>query len=83
MSDIKIDKGVPIPKPRLGSGGRPEKYPWMRMEVGDSFYVAAGGRTLDAAQAGVSGLAIGAAKRLGRKYTTRREGAGVRVWRIA
>ena len=34
--EIKIDKDVPPPIP---SNGRPFKYPFLRMEVGDSFAV--------------------------------------------
>jgi len=33
---IKIDKGIPIPN-NVSSKGRPTKYPWEDMEVGDSF----------------------------------------------
>lgn len=35
MSEIKIEKGIPIPE------GRPRNriYPWAEMEVGDSFVV--------------------------------------------
>lgn len=33
MSEIKIDNGVPMPKPRA-------KWPWHKMEVGNSFFAA-------------------------------------------
>lgn len=32
MSEIKVDKGVAIPRPR-------NKYPWENMRVGDSFAI--------------------------------------------
>ena len=34
---IKIDKGIPVP-PRMPRGAR-SKYPFLGMEVGDSFFV--------------------------------------------
>ena len=38
MTKVKIDKGLPIPETHLG---RPFKFPWREMEVGDSFTVTA------------------------------------------
>lgn len=35
MKIIKIDKSVPMPN--LAPSGHPNKYPWGKMEVGDSF----------------------------------------------
>jgi hypothetical protein len=40
---ISIEKGVPIPDGRYTNGGR-EKYPFRRMEIGDSFFVSDEGR---------------------------------------
>jgi hypothetical protein len=36
MTKVKVDKGVPMPESNLG---RPIKYPWNEMEVGDSFII--------------------------------------------
>jgi hypothetical protein len=47
------------------------------MEVGDSFFVP------DPAHTGVKSIATMAAKSTGHKYTTRVEGGGLRVWRVA
>tara|TARA_R110000868_G_C10549144_1_gene735727 strand:- start:287 stop:499 length:213 start_codon:yes stop_codon:yes gene_type:complete len=68
---IKIDKGVPIPS-RVAT--LKAIYPWSTMDVGDSFYVedaSVGNRTSD----------VGS--RIGRKFISRKEGDGVRIWRTA
>ena len=36
MSTIKINHDIPIPPEKVG--GRPRKYPFAEMAVGDSFY---------------------------------------------
>lgn len=75
---MKIEKGIPIP---MGAGrkGPPIKYPWPDMEVGDSVFFDGEPKGADAKQ--------GTAARLwgnnhGRKFAARKEGNGVRVWRI-
>jgi hypothetical protein len=73
---IKIDKGLPLPTRKYGSG-RPPKYPWGEMDVGDSFY-APGVR-----RQSMSGLALRAQKSLpGKKWAVRTVEGGVRVWRV-
>ncbi len=37
MSEIKIDKNIPIPEPRNGKKKR--HYPFAELEIGDSFFV--------------------------------------------
>lgn len=71
MKTVKVDKKVPIPEI-----GRPCKYPWKTMEVGDSFFVTG------AASHAFSGQACMAARRAGRRFTTRSLPNGCRVWRI-
>lgn len=72
---IKVEKGIPIPeKPR--KGGKPAKYPWATMDVGDSFFVE--GVPL----ANFASGAYNAAKLLNRKFSLRTVEGGVRVWRI-
>lgn len=74
---IRIEKGVPIP-PQKGRppGGSPLRAALREMEIGDSFavgeeYVA---RTRNA---------ISALKRASRRrFITRAEGDGIRVWRV-
>lgn len=69
---FEIQKGIPVTETR----GTPRRYPWGEMEVGDSFFVPGmttsnfGGRRTDAE------------RRHGIKIATRKEGDGVRVWRV-
>lgn len=70
MSKIKIDKGVPIPKSGLG---RPAKWPWVEMKVGDSFFMPKPATSTGAYTIG---------KRLKRKFVQRAEGKGTRIWRV-
>lgn len=68
---IGIDKGVPLPPKKV----REEKYPWSVLEVGDSFFVP---KPLSS----LSGAQTAAAKRLGRRFSSRSETGGTRIWRI-
>lgn len=77
MSELKIDKDVPIPA--SDPGGRPEKYPWQKMEVGDSFLIPLESMKHKSA----INLAYQAGQRTGRKFSGRRIEGGTRVWRIA
>ena len=72
---ILIEKGIPIPE--VTSGHRPGELTTaiLALEIGDSFYYTKG-RSLATM---VSVLA----KRKGRKFITRQEGDGARVWRTA
>lgn len=72
---IPIDKGIEMP-PRHTGHGRPRKYPWREMLVGDSFFTE---RPRDKFSPSV----VRAGKLYGRKFSARVEGAGTRVWRIA
>jgi hypothetical protein len=71
---VKIDKGVPIPE--LYENCR--KYPWAKMEVGDSFLME--GIIL---RNSASGQAATQSRKDGRRYVTRKEGKYFRCWRIA
>ena len=59
--------------PGLPVGGRPPKYPWRDLDIGQSFFV-------DAVRS-VPQQAYLAGRRLGRTFITRREDNGFRVWR--
>lgn len=74
-SPVPIDKGVPIPF-NAGRGGR-GKYPWRQMVVGDSFYTTSGGLSALSSTCTKMGVQLGA------KFVARKDGHGVRVWRIA
>lgn len=71
---VTIERGVPVPQMRTG---RPAKYPWDKMGVGDSFSVS--GKTLN----GIRSTARYHANRLGREFRVATDGSGVRVWRTA
>ncbi len=68
---IKIDKNVPIPP--IVRPGRKPKYPFREMEVSDSFFVA--GK--------IANQIVQCATRCRpKKFVTRKEKNGVRVWRV-
>lgn len=75
MTEIKIEKGIPIPEGRLGAT---VKYPYKDMEVGDSFYIAdyRKGRSSEAAMRQFIKL-----NKLNWKIRTKREDTGLRIWR--
>lgn len=75
---IHIEKNVPIPEPLPGRGGRPPKYPFREMEVGDSFFFAGTPKT--AKRLYVSASKFG--KRNNRRYAVRSVEGGYRVWRV-
>jgi hypothetical protein len=73
MEAFVIDHNVPIPPARKG----PEvKFPFALLGIGDSFFVP-GERN------NVSNAAHQYAKRHGVKFTVRKQGDGIRVWRVA
>ena len=76
MLEFKLDKNIPIPRAKLG---RPPKYKWDLMEVGDSFFLP---RT-----AHYAGRLVQARKAAGDKNTYMVRGIrengkdGARIWR--
>ena len=72
---VQIDSHVPAPG---AASGRPRKYPWLELEVGQSFlfpqFITSGG-----AAAAMSY----ASKTYGLKFTVRKTPEGYRCWRIA
>lgn len=87
-AEIRIDKGIPIPADRRLRSGKtgPKRYPWLRMEVGDSFLWpwADDVRRTQALACGAAGNRHVNTKE---RYTVRQlveKGVTVvRVWRIA
>jgi hypothetical protein len=69
---IKIEKNVPMPTARFTK----KIYPFSEMEVGDSFLAKNG--TVARAANGFSKY-----HKNGWRFATRKEGEGVRIWRIA
>ena len=73
MSNIKIDKGVPMPKKER------TKYPFSRMDVGDSFAVGPGKREIKSA----SNAAYRRNQQGQQRFATRNMGGGiVRIFRV-
>lgn len=86
MNQYAIDKNIPIPQ-RLGATST--LYPFIKMEVGDSFSVARNpAKKLSALQARLTAAATGYRKtqaKIGKtvKFTVRKVDANtMRVWRI-
>jgi hypothetical protein len=72
--EFKVERGIPIPP--MPHPGRPYKYPWRLLEVGDSFFVPEGNlKTLRSAWKEAS-------KRLGFRCSYRQEEGGIRIWRV-
>ena len=81
----EIEKGIPIIAMNT-STGRPPKYPFHEMEVGDSFFIPSdAGRDARLVQASVMGTIRESRHRFTdqRKFCTRKVEGGVRVWRIS
>ena len=71
---VEIQKGIPVVPVRRG---RPPKYRWHEMEIGDCFTVR--DRTVGAMRSAAH-LAAG---RTGHAYNVANVDEGVRVWRVA
>ena len=68
---IAIEKSIPLPEQR-----KRRSYPYQEMDVGDSFFV-------DQIKPQIMfNRNLEVSKKTGMKFTARREGNGVRVWRI-
>lgn len=77
---VPLQKGIPIPPPAVpvGTIGRPPKYRWAEMEVGDSFAVD------DVGLKGMRESARYQSNKSGRQYLVALDDSGrVRVWRTA
>lgn len=72
--DFKIEDKHAIPAARQHNGRR-EKYPWSKLEVGQSFFVEG------VALRSMSSTASHAGRRNGKKFIARVVDGGVRVWR--
>lgn len=83
---ITIDRNTPLPFVRKG---RPCKYPFAELQVGDSFAVPLAGSIMlgkgDVAVGRISAAAVAYARRYGGKFTVRtdRENNVARCWRLA
>ena len=73
---LAIEKDIPIP---AKCEHQPRKYPFKEMEIGDSFFTPA---TI-ASPTTIRSAANYNSKLLGRQFTSRIEGEGTRIWRVA
>lgn len=71
MSEYVIEKDVPVPEVRRGAQ---RKYPFPDMEVGDSICVGERRAAYAAHEWG---------RKHGKKFAQRKNGDGLRIWRIA
>jgi hypothetical protein len=78
----EIEKGIPLPS--ITGRGRPVKYNFAIMEVGDSFNVLVGDRYPKEVMGSVCAAVSAFCRRYApdRKYTVRTSDQGIRVWRI-
>jgi hypothetical protein len=72
--EIKIEKGIPVPKAK---GGRKARFPFREMTIGDSVFF---GQEL--AERARNAATLFARYNPEYKFTSRREENGVRIWRI-
>lgn len=74
--NFKIETDVPIPQ---SAHGRPPKYPFRELEIGESFFVQ---NTEDHQVRTIRFLISYYKKKHGLKFKTMRENNGLRVWRV-
>jgi hypothetical protein len=80
MAVFDIEKNVPLP---IMYGDAKYLYPFMEMELNDSFFVPFS--FFENGRKGVLRVRVSASyygKKLGRKFSARFDGEGIRVWRI-
>jgi hypothetical protein len=76
VSEIKIDKGIPIAP---NTSGRRAIYPWAEMQIGDSFFVP--GKTTRQFAGHFSRAKARYSMNFVVRVVTENEVTGVRVWR--
>ena len=83
IASFKIEKGIPIPPKMFGFIVR-IPYPFLELEIGDSFWFKASLKGLNTANGSHNAIE---ARGKGRKFTSRHEDRngvkGFRTWRIA
>lgn len=71
---FRIEQGVPAPKK---TGGNYAKYPWPQMGIGDSVFLDS---TYKPNQ--IRSSLSNYSSRTDKQFVTRKEGSGLRVWRV-
>lgn len=77
MTEIKIDKNMPMPTRNNGHEGRKPIYPWLTMEVGDSFLMPGHVKT------SINYASKASATYAPRRFASRKTPEGTRIWRVA
>ena len=75
--DLKIEKNIPIPAPHRGVN-RPLKYPWDKLEIGDSVLIPAKNKS-DKETIRTAATSYGRKRKM--LFVSRTVEGGVRVWR--
>lgn len=83
---ILIERNVPIPPAHAGykwkGGGRPPKYPWRYLKMGESFLVWCTPAQVIPVMNALTNARSFAEKQTGFKFTMRRVESGIRIWRV-
>lgn len=78
----KIDRGIPIPPPNP-SKSRDYKWPWLKLDVGDSFLAPLDGADEMVVRHRMRAQCVNTGKKLSKTFRAERDKRGVRVWRTA
>ena len=77
----EIQKGVPMPEIRWSTRNKFAKFPFMQMEIGDSFEYPLAPDRVEKDREYIMATASEAGRKMGKKCPCRRTGNSVRVWR--
>ncbi len=78
MDDIIIEKDVPIPKINVS---KRRKYPFMLLNIGDSFFIEANGDAFKKMEATLRSSALYYQGVSPRRFAVKRVDRGIRCWR--
>lgn len=80
----QVEKNIPLPPPRQPRKRKEPRYPWHKMDVGDSFFIKARKNQVYIKASSIMACAKGWADRNknGMKFTSRIVDNGVRIFRI-
>jgi hypothetical protein len=79
MEEFVIEKNIPVP---AYNPAKRRKYPFMYLEVGDSFFVEANGDKFKKIEATIRSSSGHYHKMSGRKFAVKRVDGGLRCWRL-
>lgn len=81
MKTPRIEKGIPIPKPKPGFKGKNRKYDWDAMDIDDSFMVWRPAAEITRTFNTLTSCRAHAQRKTGFKFEIRKVAGGLRVWR--